>query len=191
MSHWAIVGNIITVLSALFAGISVLVAYRMWHNSIRAQNEKEGRQKGRVDTLLEKVGKDISGLRGEFSDLHKLVYDRLGANLMNSKSPLQLTKHGKSLSEQIGALAWSERILNNLKDEEDVNSMDPYEIQAFCFEYVEKTDLYNIEEQRGIRMAAYKRGIETKDVQRVLAIELRDKLLEKAGLEVPRKSHDN
>lgn len=181
MTNWAIVGLVIAAVSALFVGLSTLVTYRIWRNSTRAKDEEDGKWKGRVDTLLEKIEKDLF-------DLRQIVFARLGIPLVISKSPLRLTEFGKSVSEEIGALSWIERVSNTLKEE--VKGMDAYGIQDFCFEYVENTDQYNDEEQRAIRNSAYKRGIKAKDVRRVLAIELRDKLLENAGLEAPEESQE-
>lgn len=191
MNGWN-VGDIASVVSAVFVALAVIVNY--WRSRIYAKHEKDGEWKGTVDTRLAKIDEDISflrkdfsSIRDDFSDLRKIIFERQGTTRYTSKSPLQLTDEGESVSEEIGALRWIEKILDSL--EAKIKGKDAYEIQDFCFEYVEDANRYTDEEQRAIRNSAYKRGIKTGDVRRVLAIELRDKLLEHAGLEAPEESH--
>lgn len=200
MNGWN-VGDIASIVSAVFVALAVIVNYWRSRRSVYAKHEKDGEWKGTVDTRLAKIDEDISflrkdfssirddfsSIRNDFSDLRKIIFERQGTTLYTSKSLLQLTDEGESVSEEIGALRWIEKILDSLKAK--IKGKDAYEIQDFCFGYVEDANRYTDEEQRAIRNSAYKRGIKTGDIRRILAIELRDKLLEHAGLEAPEESH--
>ena len=60
-----------------------------------------------------------------------------------------------------------------------------YEIQEFSFDYVENELTPSEDERKAMRRTAYEQGARMEQIRRVLAIELRDKLLERAGLEAP------
>ena len=130
-----------------------------------------------MNALLERIRSDLDEVR-------QIVFARFGVPLLASRSPLRLTKLGRTVSVEIDASAWVDRVAGSL--EASIEGKDAYEIQTFCFEYVEDTDQYSDEEQRSIRNTAFQRGLRASDVRSVLAIELRDQLLEKVGLEAPR-----
>ncbi len=111
----------------MFAGLATLVTYRMWRSSSRSQSEEEGKWKGRVDILLERTGKDLERIGKELTELRQIVFSRFGIPLVISKSPLRLTELGKTVSEEITAQAWVERVANTLN--EKVEGKDAYEIQ--------------------------------------------------------------
>ena len=179
-----------SVLSAVFVGISTFVAYRMWRSSSRSQIEEDGKWKGRVDTLLERIGEDLERMGKELervgkelAELRQIVFSRFSIPVTTHKSPLRLSDFGETISKEITAQAWVERVADSL--DERIKGMDAYEIQELCFQYVESTNEYSNEEKQVIRDSAYKRGVKTKDIRRVLAIELRDKLLKNTGIEPP------
>ena len=64
-----------------------------------------------------------------------------------------------------------------------VTKTDPYDIQEFCLDYV-RTESFLTEEMDGkIKSSAYENGITKGEVLRVLAVELRDELFRKLGVE--------
>ncbi len=209
-------------LSALFAGLAVIVTYLMWRSTNRTRNEEQAEWKERIDTVLERIMDELrevrlrlngldrrmNGLGGRLdhvegrldkvderldrvdrkietnstaiNQLRQIVFTRLNIPSVTSESPLRLSELGKTLSEEIDAEAWVERIADQLKV--SVAGKDAYEIQSFCFDYVENTDQYSDQERRTMHKVAYQRGIMAEEIRRVLAIELRDKLLEHTGL---------
>ncbi len=62
---------------------------------------------------------------------------------------------------------------------------EAYEIQDFCFKYVSDEMERSDAEERAVKKSAYEHGIRDNQVWRVLAIELRDKLLTLTGQEAP------
>lgn len=134
----------------------------------------------KVDERLDCVDRKIETNSTAINQLRQVVFTRLNIPSVTSESPLRLSELGKTLSEEIDAEAWVERIADQLKV--SVAGKDAYEIQSFCFDYVENTDQYSDQERRTIHKVAYQRGIMAEEIRRVLAIELRDKLLEHTGL---------
>ncbi|MCY3599851.1 MAG: hypothetical protein OXN85_07760 [Gemmatimonadetes bacterium] len=122
---------------------------------------------------MEEIRKKIDQI---FSRLDRLTPVSAG------QSPVRLTDLGKRISQELDASAWAGRLAVPL--EKHLAGKDAYEIQVFCFDHVEQVE-YSDEEQKTIRRSAYNHGIDTWEVRRVLAIELRDKLLAIAGLVAP------
>jgi len=171
---WWTAAGVIVALSVGVGG--VIVAVLALPVNTRKSNQEDGEWKGRVNTLLEQIRNDLDELR-------HIMFDRLGIPLIVSKSPLRLTKLGRTVSVEVGASAWVARVTPVLKDQ--IEGKDAYEIQDLCFGYVENTNQYLDDERRAIQSTAYHRGLEAKEIRRVLAIELRDQLLKEAGLEAP------
>lgn len=110
----------------------------------------------------------------EVRDDIKTILGRLPPTEITSSSPLRLTELGKTISKGIDAPTWADRIVLSLQHVQD---MEAYEIQDFCFEYVKDELALSKEEIRLIRSVAYENGVKEEQVRRVLAIEIRDKLL--------------
>lgn len=118
----------------------------------------------------------------EVRDDIKKILGRLPLAVAEGQSPFRLNDLGKSVSEDIGARAWADRIVPTVADR--LKGREAFEIQDFCFAYVSEME-YTEQEKRAIKKSAYENAIEEGQVRRVLAIELRDKLLAAAGLEAP------
>ena len=174
---------IVAILALVTVAVGVFVSHRSWRASTHKNIKDDGEWKGRVDTLLKKIGEDLERIGKELADLRGIVFSRFGSPMVISKSPLRLSELGKTVSEKITAQAWVEKVEDALNEE--VKGKDAYEIQDFCFKYVKNTDQYNDKEREAIRHTAYKLGVKAEDVLEVLAIELRDKLLKNAGLGAP------
>ena len=174
------VANITSIASAIFAGLAVLVAYLMWQSSARAKTKKDGLWEGEVKTSLKAIDHRLSLVEKQVSNFYKFLLSVFTPNTTSTQSPVQLNE---LVSEDINAKTWADKVSGTLK--EKIKDKDAYEIQVFCFEYVESPDLFNAEEQRTIRDSAYNRGVNAFDVRRFFAIELRNSLLKEQRLEVP------
>ena len=202
--------GITSIAAAVFAGLSVLVAFFMWRSGTRAQTKEDGRWEGEVksslntfdkklntfdknlnafDKNLNKFEKRLSRVEDQIAGLYNYLLTIFGPKVIKSESPIVLSELGESISEEIAAQVWADKVSKTLVEE--VKGKDSYEIQIFCFQYVEETAEYSDEEQRAIHDSAYKLGIKASDVRRVLAVELRDKLLEHVSLEAPEEAHTN
>lgn len=63
--------------------------------------------------------------------------------------------------------------------------MEAYEIQEFSFAYVENRLTPSEREMKAMQRTAYEQGVRMKQIRRVLAIELRDKLLARMDWQAP------
>ena len=118
----------------------------------------------RFRTILDEIRGDI-----------KKIFHRLGQAETTFQSPLRLTDYGRELLAGIGGEPWAARLATTLRRK--VEGMEAYEIHEFCFEYVANDLDPSDDEQVAMRRTAYEKGAEMEQIQRVLAIELRDRLL--------------
>ncbi len=96
---------------------------------------------------------------------------------VSSSSPLRLTELGQSISEFLNAKAWAKSESNKIPAH--TRKIHPYEIQQFCFDYVD--DFVFLDDfTRKMQQCAYEKGTTVIEVKKVLAIELRDFMLEMA-----------
>ena len=134
---------------------------------------KIGKWTGSVDNNI-KIFKDFIK---EVRDDIKEILNRIPAKSVASGSPIQLTDLGKRISEKIDAknLAgeFSQELFNEVKDK------SPYEIQEFCINYVKsKKSIWTSNQLLEFGNCAYENGIPLDQVFDVIAVELRDNLLE-------------
>ena len=113
----------------------------------------------------------------------KRIFLLLEPEVASRTSPLSLNDLGKKVSAEIGAAAWADRTAPTLGSR--IDGMEPYDIQEFCFTYADGEVELSDEQQSLIKQAAYTNGLSESTVRRVMAFELRDKLLTLAGLEAP------
>ena len=111
----------------------------------------------------------------ELKDSNSRIYYRLFSEIESKRSPIHLTDKGKNISEQLDAVAWVERVASMVHDQ--VKGKDAYQIQSFSFDYMSDKNQYTDEEHRLIRHVAFENGLYEDEVHRVLALELRDKLI--------------
>ena len=143
-----------------------------------ADTDRDTFQKGaaedrkRFREILDEIREDI-----------KKIFRRLPPVEATGSSPLRLTDLGHAISTDVGGVAWAIRTAPDLEDQ--VEGMEAFEIQRFCFDHIAEADKFDDAMRRAILKSAYERGVREEQVLRVLAIELRDKLLALAGLEAP------
>ena len=157
--------GITSISAALFAGLAVLVTYLMWRSGTQAQAKKEGIWEGEVKSFLKTFDKRLSDLEKQVAHLVRFLAGVFGREVIRAESPLRLTDFGESISEEIAAREWVNKVSESLIDK--IEGKDAYEIQVFCFEYAGDIDNYSDDEQREIRDSAHKRGIKASDIRRV------------------------
>ena len=127
---------------------------------------------GKRESFEDTTGNFIKEIRDDI----KKIFDRLPPPVATSKSPLKLSEFGQSISSEVKASDWARGKAPDLLV--SVKGKHPYEIQDFCYGMVfsedfAKEDIYPLAKE-----CAYNRGIKVSQVQEVLALELRDALLE-------------
>ena len=158
MSDWE---NLAKVIIASGAAIGIVVA------AVRV-----GEWKGKVDSdrtdfrdFMKEVRKDI-----------KEILSSLSSTVTEKSSPLKLTELGQSISDRLKASEWAKQTAPNVID--DVTGKHPYEIQNFCLDYVRRDIRLTPNMDEEVKSCAYDNGITKRQVLEVLAIELRDELIE-------------
>ena len=96
-----------------------------------------------------------------------------------SSSPIRLTELGEAMSKTFGGKDWATEMADVLS--KHVENKEPYEIQEFCQNYLRNELKPDEELNARIGRCAYEHGVTREQVLNVLAVELRDILLEKAG----------
>ena len=137
-------------------------------------------------TLLDAADKDRKRFREIVAEIRediKKIFRRLPVQEITGASPLRLTDFGRALSDGIAGAEWATRIADAVAPQ--ITGMEAYDIQEFSFAYVENDLAPSDDERKAMRRTAYEQGARMEQIRRVLAIELRDKLLELAGLGAP------
>ena len=139
---------------------------------LRADRASAAEDRKRFWKILDEIREDI-----------KKIFRRLPPIEIVGVSPLRLTDLGQAISEDVKGYVWADKTAPSLKD--TVNGLEAFEIQELCFEYTSKPNSFDEAMKKLIQKCAYERGLRKEQVFRVLAIELRDKLLGIVGLRVP------
>ena len=140
--------------------VSMLVGIGIWIGKVET-NQKNFRQ------FMEEIRNDI-----------KQIFMRLPTKPLSETSPLSLTDKGRKMLAEIDGKDWARELA--AKHVNEVRDMDEYQVQEFCFNFVK--DLELTEEQGAkIRKCAYENASTKEETLDVLAVEVRDLLLEKIG----------
>ena len=163
---WVAPAILISIIATVFVG-------GKWVGGVNSNLKSLNTNVGEVKTTLSDFMKEVRGKMDQ-------IFERLPSTpAIIERSPLRLTRLGRNISEELEADAWAARLAAELKGQ--VEGMDAYEIQDHCFKYVEK-HTYSDEEGKRVRRVAYENGKPVDEIRRVLAIELRDRLLALASL---------
>lgn len=125
--------------------------------------------RGKLDTILFRLGK-LSG-----SD----------ENLVQTKSPVVLTEKGEKVAQEIGALTFASELAPKLVKK--VKGKEEFQIYAFCEEYVQRELPEKWETI--VEKYAYNHGLPQYSILMVLAVVLRDKLLDDPEKQKNETSH--
>ena len=105
----------------------------------------------------------------------KGILKGLSPSVIASGSPLRLTELGKKVSDSINAAALADKLAETLRTE--IVGKLPYEIQEMASTHVKEWTPPDDVDRR-IKSAAYENGLKKSQILDVIAIELRDKLLQ-------------
>ena len=198
---WTILGVLVAILGVLVAGFVAIwkgfsersdrMEKRLGERGARMEEqlgERGARMEERLGARITRVETRVTGALRDFMrevrDDIKAILSRLPLPEATKTSPLRLTDFGKTLSDGIAGAEWANRIADEVASQ--VAGMEPYEIHEFSFAYVEDDLNPSDSEEKAMRRTAYEQGARMKQILRVLAIELRDKLLARVSLEPPR-----
>ena len=140
---------------------------------------KFARWTGRVDSRLNALDKAIAGLRKEIAeireDIRKLLHGQ-SAKTISSDSPLKLTELGQRISTSLDTPSIADGLARELRARAE--GKQPYDIQELSFDFVRDEYRPSDEVDARIKQCAYENGLDRDAVLDVLAVQLRDRLLE-------------
>lgn len=148
------------IIPAVIAFVSLLVTVGIWVGRVNSDREN-------FKEFMKEVRDDI----GE-------IFRKLPSSPVDSLSPLQLNDLGDQIADHMDAKAWagalSEKIL------EQIEGMEDFEIDEYSRNYVSRLDEAW---QRKISSSAYKFGLERNSIELVLAVVLRNVLLQRLQMQ--------
>ncbi|MDE2826981.1 MAG: hypothetical protein OXL40_06685 [Bacteroidota bacterium] len=171
-----IVAGVIAAVASVVAAITaVIVVFRNKHKDDLQLAE----WKGSVQKDLSAINKFMARVDEKFENINQTffkVFARLSGNVASDNSPRQLNDLGKEIAKLINADTWSKQLSYVVYPK--LTSKESYDIQEFSLMYVWNDNNYTDQERQLLRRVAFEKGISENEVQEVLGLELRDKLLE-------------
>ena len=156
--------------------------FLVWKNLGSRTDRVDDNLGKRVERVEDRLGDRIGRVEKRLMNAFYQVFGKLDVGTLSRSSPLGLNSLGRVVTKEIRGAEWAERVASALEDW--IGIKDAYQIQEDCFDFVESF-AYTEDELRAIRDSAFRNGLPTEQVRRVLAIELRDRLLRMADLQPP------
>jgi len=137
----------------------------------------------KIEDHIDDIRKDLSFLKGSMD-----VYRAGGAPLVQSHSPISLTKEGLDVARDLSAediisRNWT-KIHENL--ESKVCDKNAYDIQEYCMmtASVDPDAFFENSDLNAIKLYAYKKGNPLQMYLRVFGVIIRDKYLHEKGMDI-------
>ena len=167
------------------AAASVLTGFTIYflgkREKKRGADSDHDRWVGEVDADRAWLKNAVTKLTDEVSTIRKSVFDilwYLSGGAFTRNSPLRLTPFGEKISRDVGARRWVERLCHSDRLHREIQGMSRREIEEFCLGFVLSRLNPSDQERRKLDECARDNSVDVSVVKRVLAIELRDELLE-------------
>ena len=129
---------------------------------------------GKVDSQLSSISTAIEEIRSDIKNIFRRIQP-----VVQGESPLVLTDYGKDLADKLDSKELAEGLAPLLVG--PTQGMEEFEVYDYCVSYLEKS--LTEEWSREVSRRAYDIGINAGVAKEVLAIVLRDELLERLGRE--------
>lgn len=158
------------------AAAGVIFSVGTWVGSMNSFKKTAKGAIGRIDKAIEKINERIGSIKVNVAVLAS------GKTVDASQSPIRLNEFGESISQEILGKQWAK--VEATKYVEQFRGQQPYDVQKFAFGHVYQ---FQPPDEMGAKMknCAYENGISIDLVLRVLAIDLRDAMLDVLGMEPP------
>ena len=163
-----------------------LEGFAEWRGAVdesRRHLEGFAEWKGNVDVerkhfreFMARIEEKITGIFDRLGTVERA----LGFAVTEIRSPIRLNKLGEDIAEEISAKDCATRLSTPIRSR--TKGMDAYTVQQFCFAYADHTLEFSDDEQALVNKVASERGVEERDIRRVIGIELRNKILALQGM---------
>lgn len=155
------------IIPAVIAFVTLLGTVGIWIGRVNSDREN-------FKEFMNEVRDDIGQIRDDIGE----IFRKLPSSPVDSLSPLQLNDLGDQIADHMDAKAsagaLSEKIL------EQIEGMEDFEIDEYSRNYVSRLDEAW---QRKISSSAYKFGLERNRIELVLAVVLRNVLLQRLQMQ--------
>ena len=130
------------------------------------------------------IENELRRLTKKMDGFHIFLSSKFGAPLVESLSPLALNERGQQIAKKIDAESLANHYMAQLQDQ--VDTMNAYQIQELCFAFARDRLLKDLEANDAdnfdrVTSCAYQEGIDPAEIMRVIGILMRDILLKNAG----------
>lgn len=153
---------------AIIAGVGMNFGAGAWYNSVNNDIRLLKDFTKSINTKLDDFMKSINTKIDE-------IISRIPSDTVSSSSRKNLTEKGETISVELDAKTWAESQSGNLA--EKIVGLNAYEIQEMAYSYVMEFR-YDGAFNNRMQNSAFEHGVNLHDVKNVLAIELRDCLLD-------------
>ena len=184
MNSWSDPVVIVAVASVIVAIVAVVIAVLGYRRNKEIDHVDFGEWKGEVNTdrdhfktFMEEMRVEMREIRNSIEKLFiRPTLPPSSSQPITNSSPLSLTDFGEKIASDLHASYWV------TKEAPKVWSyvqtlIEDYDVQEYCFQHVRR---YLSDEMRTrVKRIAFERGTDIEGVYNVLAIVLRDSLLEK------------
>ena len=162
----------------------VIFKIGQWYNKIQNTDStiKELKDETKSNS---KILSEISGSLQFLKDNIQSINNRLMSlenKFAKSQSPISLTEDGKNVANKLSLYSLVDKYLEKI--EKYINKNSAYDIQESSFNFV-NNHFYSIiteEELQNIKNYAYNQGDNINDYDIIIAIIIRDKILEKSSI---------
>ena len=154
---------------AIGATVAVLSLGRLIY---RAHIEK-AEERGRNDKSVKELKKSNANIEHYL----RRLFEHFVKRVVEGHSPVQLNELGKAVSEHLGAKDWARQEASKLQPQ--FKGQEAFEIYETVQLYVQDDSRFSEDFQRKMRKTAYEKNVEMIHIQAVLAIELRDALVDR------------
>ena len=175
MMTWDMLFKIIVMLGV---GITSAFAILGWRRTRQMDFQEQGTWKGKVNTkveefekLIEKIQRDIADIRDRIMDFFQSAANRT----IETKSLSKLTELGEKVAKEIDSEKWAAQIYINLLDK--ITNKSSLEIEFICIQYVVTEYDFPKDLKDTIDFSAYANKISKYEVEQVLALAIRNKLI--------------
>lgn len=184
---FTITGLLLTAIIAVIGAIIGAVwKLSKWHSGIEHRMGKTDDRLDRVESVVQDLSNKFDKMNDKIINILdeiKEIFKRLPPEpLEQSTSPISLTDYGRKLSLKIDASDIAEIQITRVAEKAKASHFNAYQIQEYCFDYAKQKLLEELKETQEdlyqkIHEVAYEEGINVEGLTRVIALELRDKVL--------------
>ena len=134
-----------------------------------------GRWVGQVNSDRKKFHELIDEIREDI----KKILSRLPVYSVSQDTPLRLNELGEEIASELGLPKWARETAN--QHLEAVQCLKPFEIQDYCYDFLNTSFVPTLEQETMIKECAYENGLKREQVIDVFVIVLRDHLISRSS----------